>query len=74
MSKQYLSDLELKKKEIRDTYSKSLLSKKEVCREIGCSVASVDRLRLAGRIKSRLILGSIKISTDELARFLVEES
>ena len=45
MSKQDLSDLEIKKRELRDEYGKSLLSKKEFCKELGCSVASLDRLR-----------------------------
>ena len=71
MSREYLNDLELKKKEIRDQYKKSLLSKKETAREIGISVASLDRLRRKGEITSCKVLGQVKITIDELSRFLI---
>ena len=65
--------VEQKKKELRDEYMTSLLNKRQVGQELGgISVETVDRMRKDNLIKSCKIRGQIRISIEELARYLVE--
>ena len=51
----------------------SLLNKRQVGQELGgISVETVDRMRKDNLIKSCKIRGQIRISIEELARYLVE--
>ncbi len=55
---------------LRDSYEKILLSKRETAKELGVAEATVDRLRKAGQLSSKKVLGQIMFSIDEVARFL----
>jgi len=57
---------------LRDTYNKMLLTKKETANELNVSEATIDRLRQAGQLNSKKVLGQIMFSLDEIARFLYE--
>lgn len=57
---------------LRAIYNKSLLSKKQLSKELGVSEATIDRLRKDGQLKSKPVLGQIMFSLDEVARFLAE--
>ena len=59
-------------KVMRETHEKMLLSKKETAKELSVGEASVDRLRAAGKLKSKKVLGQVMFSLDEIARFLTE--
>ena len=59
-------------KTMRETHEKMLLSKRETAKELSISEATVDRLRAAGELQSKKVLGQIMFSLDELARFLSE--
>ncbi len=59
-------------KMLRANYKKMLLTKKGTANELNISEATVDRLRHAGRIRSKKILGQIMFSLDEIARFVYE--
>ncbi len=59
-------------KVMRETHEKMLLSKKETAKELSVGEASVDRLRAAGELKSKKVLGQVMFSLDEIARFLTE--
>jgi len=50
-----------------------LLSKEQTAQEIGAiSQTSLDRLRQLGLIKSRKVLGQIRFSVNEVARFIAD--
>jgi len=57
---------------LRDTYNKMLLTKKETANELNVSEATIDRLRQAGQLNSKKVLGQIMFALDEIARFLYE--
>jgi len=57
---------------LRDNYNKMLLTKKETANELNVSEATIDRLRQAGQLNSKKVLGQIMFSLDEIARFLYE--
>jgi len=59
-------------KAIRETHKKMLLSKKEVAKELSVSEATVDRLRAAGELQSKKVLGQVMFNIDEIARYLSE--
>lgn len=53
-------------------YKKSLLKKKEAAEELNISMATLDRLRKQGLIKSKRIGGGIYFTLNELATFIGE--
>ena len=57
---------------IQQRYKKSLLSKKEAARELNISIATLDRLRAQGLIKSKKIKGAVFFTINELALFIGE--
>lgn len=59
-------------KYLREKYKKSLLNKREVAEELGISPSSVDRLRKNGQLKSKLVLGTVCFTINELSSFLGE--
>ena len=66
-------DLEVKKKELKNQYMSSLLTKKQTAEELGgISVTTLDRMRKEGLIASRKVRGSVRFSIEEVARYLVQ--
>jgi len=59
-------------KVMRETYQKMLLTKRETAKELSVSETTVDRLRAAGELKSKKVLGQIMFELDAVARFLSE--
>ncbi len=57
---------------LRETHKKALLTKREVCKEINIGTTSLDKLRQAGKIKSRKVLGQIMFDIGEVARFMAD--
>ena len=55
---------------LRQTFKKSLLSKKETAIELNISQATLDRLRKSGDIKSKKVGGGIFFTINEIALFL----
>ena len=55
---------------LQQRYKKSLLSKVEVANELNVSIATLDRLRKSGGIRSKRILGGVFFTLKELASFL----
>jgi predicted site-specific integrase-resolvase len=53
-------------------YKKSLLSKKEAAEELNISIATLDRLRKQGLIRSKKVGGGIYFTLNELATFIGE--
>ncbi|AXX95732.1 helix-turn-helix domain-containing protein [Arcobacter ellisii] len=53
-------------------YKKSLLKKKEAAEELNISVATLDRLRNQGLIKSKKIRGGVFFTITEIASFIGE--
>jgi len=65
--KDKITELLLKK------YDTQLLSKEDAARELGnISQASLDRLRQTGQITSKKVLGQIRFSISEIARFIAD--
>lgn len=58
--------------QIQQRYKKSLLSKKEAARELNISIATLDRLRNQGLIKSRRVMGGVFFTINEIASFIGE--
>jgi len=58
--------------QMRNTYEKMLLTKKEVAKEFSVSESTVDRLRASGELKSKKVLGQIMFKLDVIARYLSE--
>jgi len=50
-------------------YSKLYLSKDETAQELGLGIATIDRMRETGELKSSKIKGSIKFALTEIAKF-----
>ena len=48
-------------------YKKSLLSKKEAAAELSISIATLDRIRQQGLIKSRKVRGGVFFTITEIA-------
>ena len=59
-------------KTMRETHEKMLLTKRETAKELSISEATLDRLRTAGELNSKKVLGQIMFSIDEIARYLSE--
>jgi len=55
---------------LQQRYNKSLLSKKEVARELNISQATLDRLRKNGEIVSKRVGGGIFFSLKEISAFI----
>ncbi len=54
-------------------YNTMLLDKEQTAQEIGAiSSTSLDRLRQMGAIRSRKVLGQIRFSVNEVARFIAD--
>jgi len=62
--KQMLCDLLSKR------YKGIYLSKAQVCRELGVGLATLDRMRDDGEIKSVKIRGSVRIPVTEITKFI----
>ena len=56
--------------QLQQRHKKSLLNKKETADEIGVSVATIDRLRKSGQLRSKKIGGGIFFTINEIASFL----
>ena len=55
-------------------YNTMLLDKEQTAKEVGnISHTSLDRLRQTGAISSRKVLGQVRFSVNEVARFIVDE-
>jgi len=64
--------IEAKKKELRDIYQTSLLTKQELARELGdVSISTVDRMRKEGLIRSRKVLGQVRFTIEDVAEYLI---
>lgn len=53
-------------------YKKSLLNKKEAAEELNISIATLDRIRQQGLIKTRKIRGGVFFTINEIAAFIGE--
>ena len=51
-------------------YGKLYLSKDESATELGLGIATIDRMRETGELKSSKIKGSIKFALTEIAKFI----
>ncbi len=51
-------------------HSKLYLSKEETATELGLGIATIDRMRETGELKSSKIKGSIKFALTEIAKFI----
>lgn len=51
-------------------HEKLYLSKEEAMQELGVGLATIDRMRQTGELKSSKIRGSIKFSLTEIAKFI----
>lgn len=68
-----VKEIEEKKRELKNEYMSSLLSKKQVARELGgISTSTIDRMRKEGSLKSKSVRGSVMFQIEEIARFLVQ--
>jgi len=54
----------------KEKYNRILLSKQEVATELNRSTATIDRMRKAGKLRSKKVGGEIFFTIDEIARFL----
>ena len=59
-------------KKLYQKYKKSLLKKKEAAEELNISIATLDRLRKQGLIRSKKVGGGIYFTLNELATFIGE--
>jgi hypothetical protein len=67
-----LKELEKKKQELKEQYMRSLITKREAAKELGCSCSTIDRMRSDALIVSKKVRGRIMITVSELARVLIE--
>jgi len=56
--------------QIQQRHEKSLLNKEETAKELGISIATIDRLRKSGQLKSKKIGGGIFFTINEIVAFL----
>jgi excisionase family DNA binding protein len=54
---------------LHEKHGKLYLTKEEAAKELGVGVATIDRMRQTGDLKSSKIKGSIKFSLSEIAKF-----
>jgi predicted transcriptional regulator len=57
---------------LREKYDKMILSKEETAHELGVSQATIDRLRYAGKISAKKVLGKVMFKIDTVADFLAK--
>ncbi len=57
---------------LRENHKKMLLTKRDAAKELSMSEATLDRLRKAGEITAKQVMGKIFFPIDEVARFLAE--
>lgn len=68
-----MSELEKHAEYLLKKYNTMLLDKEQTAQEIGAiSSTSLDRLRQMGAIRSRKVLGQIRFSVNEVARFIAD--
>ena len=68
-----MSEREKIAESLSEKYNTLLLSKKEAACEIGhISQATLDRLRQSGQLSSKKVLGQIRFSVMEIARFIAD--
>jgi len=68
-----MSELEKHAEYLLKKYNTMLLDKVQTAQEIGAiSSTSLDRLRQMGAIRSRKVLGQIRFSVNEVARFIAD--
>ena len=68
-----MSELEKHAEYLLKKYNTMLLDKEQTAQEIGAiSSTSLDRLRQMGAIRSRKVLGQIRFSVNEVARFITD--
>lgn len=58
--------------DLQQRYKKLLLTKKETAEELNISIATLDRLRNQGHIKSKKVGGGIYFTLKEIASFIGE--
>ena len=51
-------------------HEKLYLGKEEAARELGLGIATIDRMRQTGELKSSKIRGSVKFALTEIAKFI----
>ena len=67
-----MSEEEKVAKILQDKYNTMLLDKEQTAQEIGAiSQGTLDRIRQTGAIRSRKVLGQIRFSVNEVAKFIV---
>ena len=54
---------------LHNKHGKLYLNKEETAKELGLGIATIDRMRQTGELKSSKIKGSIKFSLSEIAKF-----
>ena len=62
--KEYISDIIAR-------YGSCLLTKKQAAKELQISPTQIDRLRKTGELRSSMVGGSVRISANAIADFLV---
>ncbi len=68
-----MSDIEKIAATLQTKYNTMLLDKEQTAQEVGAiSQTSLDRLRQTGAITSRKVLGQIRFSVNEVARFIAD--
>ncbi len=68
-----VKEVEAKKKELKEDYMSSLLTKKQTARELGgISTQKLDRMRKNGLIESKRVGGTVMFKIEEIARYLVQ--
>ena len=55
---------------LKNKYNSLLLTKKEAAQELKRSPATIDRLRKAGKLRSKKIGGEVFFTVEEIARFI----
>ena len=53
-----------------EKYGQFVLNKEETAKELRVSVATVDRMRKEGQLKSKMVRGQVFFGIDEIARYL----
>ena len=56
--------------QLQTRHNKTLLNKDETAKELNISVATLDRLRKSGQLKSKKIGGGIFFTINEIVSFL----
>lgn len=58
-------------KNIISRYNSAMLTKKQAAKELQISPTQIDRLRKSGELRSSMVGGSVRISANTIADFMV---